>query len=245
MSEDALRRARSLKEQGYVSAAQVAQAEGEQIEHQSRLQGLERSRVAAQREHRQVESELAQLARQADIVQLQGRRNQAALEQGLAEHQARMSVRVLAQAAGIMTALAVRNGDTVDTGAALATIVPEDGMFEAHLVAPSDAIGFAAAKQAVRMRVAAYPYQKFGYLTGKVRVVEQGPLMDAPGANKPGNEPFYRIAVQLDRQSIHAYGKERAFKAGMRVEAVIRQERRRLIQWLFDPVRSAIKTAII
>lgn len=244
LAEDALRRTRSLQEQGYVSAAQVAQAEGEHLEHQARLQGMERSRLAALREQGQVESELAQLGKQADIVQLQGMRSQATFEQGLAEQQARMNVRILAQTPGKLTALAIHTGDTVDAGAVLATIVPQDGAFEALLATPSESIGFAAAEQPVRMRVAAYPYQKFGYLTGKVRMVEHGPITEAQAGNKNGSEPYYRIAVKLDRQSIYADGKERPFKPGMRLEAVIKQERRRLIQWLFDPVRSAIKTSI-
>jgi membrane fusion protein len=241
IAAEMLQRTRSLREQGFVSAAQVAQAEGEQLEHHTKLQAVERSRLVSLREQAQAELDLAQIERQADIIRLQAKRNQAVLEQGLAEHQARMRVRILAQAAGKLTAIAVRPGDTVEAGANLATIIPRDGAFEAHLAVPSAAIGFASANQEVRMRVAAYPYQRFGYLTGKVRVVEHGPLAEGPVGNKEGTEPFYRIAVSLDRQTIYANGKERPFKPGMRLEAVIRQDRRRLIHWMLDPVRNAIK----
>lgn len=240
----ALRRTKSLHEQGYVSATQVAQAEIEELESQAKLQGIERSRLTTLRELGLVESEIAQLGKQVDIVQLQGERSQVALEQGLAEQEARMSVRILAQTSGRLTAMRVNIGDTVESGATLATIVPSDGAFEAFLAVPSEAIGFASSGQDVRMRVAAYPYQKFGYLMGRVRLVEHGPLGEAPVGNKNASEPYYRIAVKLDRQSIYADGKERPFKPGMRLEAVIRQERRTLIQWLFDPVRSVIKTSI-
>lgn len=244
IAEEMLRRSRELREQGFVSAAQLAQAEGEQIEHQARLQAIERNRLAALREQSQVASEQAHIDRQLDIVRLQGERSQEVLEQGLAEQQARMNVRILAQAAGRLTAVTVHAGDTVEVGASLATIVPQDAAFEAQLAAPSDSIGFAAAGQAVRMRVAAFPYQKFGYLTGRVRVVEHGPLVEVATSEKRGAEPYYRIAVSLDRQFIHADGKARQFKPGMRLEAVIRQDRRRLIQWLFDPVRSGIRSTI-
>lgn len=239
-----LARSRSLRDQGFVSAAQVAQSEAEHLEHETRLQATERSRLSSLREHAQVASELAQLERQADIIRLQGKRNRSALEQGLAEHQARMNVEIHAQMPGKVTAVAVHLGATVEAGANLATIVPQDGVFEAHLSAPSDSIGFAVAQQGVRMRVAAYPYQKFGYLTGKVRVVESGPVAETLVGNKNATEPLYRIAVTLDRQSIYADGQERPFKPGMRLEAVIRQDRRRLIQWLFDPIRNVIKTPV-
>lgn len=242
LAADLLQRSRSLRDQGFLSVAQLAQSETEQLEHQAKLQVLERSRLASLREQAQTDLELTQLERQAEIVRLQGKRNEAVLEQGLAEHEARMRLRILAQAAGKLTAIAVRPGDTVDAGAILATVVPQDSVFEAQLAVPSASIGFAATGQTVRMRVAAYPYQRFGYLTGKVRVVENGPLAEGLAASKDTPEPLYRIAVRLDRQSIRANGQARTFKPGMRLEAVIRQDRRRLIHWMLDPVRSAIKS---
>jgi len=38
-----------------------------------------------------------------------------------------------------------------------------------------------------------------------------------------------------------AYGRKQAFKAGMTLDADILQDRRRLIEWVIDPIISAAK----
>lgn len=70
--------------------------------------------------------------------------------------------------------------------------------------------------------------------------MEPGPI----GETNTGTacaEPVYRIAVKLGRQSINVYGREQYYKAGMTLDADIRQDRRRLIEWVIDPVISATK----
>ena len=54
-------------------------------------------------------------------------------------------------------------------------------------------------------------------------------------------EPVYRIVVKLDRQSVWAYNKQQLFRAGMTLDADIRQDRRRLIDWVMDPLISVAK----
>lgn len=87
--------------------------------------------------------------------------------------------------------------------------------------------------------MAAFPYQKFGDVLGTVVYVEQSPVFSP--STPPNAEPVYKIIVSLDRQSINAFGKHHQFLTGMTLEADIRQDRRKLISWLFDPVLSAAK----
>ena len=49
-------------------------------------------------------------------------------------------------------------------------------------------------------------------------------------------EPLYRIKARLPVQTISAYGRAEPLQAGMQVEADIRLDRRRLIEWIFEPV---------
>jgi membrane fusion protein len=56
--------------------------------------------------------------------------------------------------------------------------------------------------------------------------------------NAQQGEPFYRVTVSLARQAITAYGKPEALKPGMLVDADILGEKRRLIEWLFEPLYS-------
>ncbi|MBY0237030.1 MAG: secretion protein HlyD, partial [Burkholderiaceae bacterium] len=54
----------------------------------------------------------------------------------------------------------------------------------------------------------------------------------------PGSEPLYRITVKLDRQTVSAYGQAQPLAAGMQLDADVMLERRRLIEWIFEPILS-------
>ena len=49
-------------------------------------------------------------------------------------------------------------------------------------------------------------------------------------------EPLYRITVRLDRQDVPAYGAPQALAPGMQLDADVVLDRRRLIEWIFEPV---------
>ena len=51
-------------------------------------------------------------------------------------------------------------------------------------------------------------------------------------------EPLYRITVALDEQSVQAYGQTQPLAAGMQLDADVLLERRRLIEWIFEPLLS-------
>jgi membrane fusion protein len=52
------------------------------------------------------------------------------------------------------------------------------------------------------------------------------------------SEPLYRITVELDQQAVQAYGQAQALAPGMQLDADVMLDRRRLIEWIFEPVLS-------
>jgi membrane fusion protein len=52
-------------------------------------------------------------------------------------------------------------------------------------------------------------------------------------------EALYRVNVSLDAQSIQAYGEALPLKAGLTVEADVLQERRKVWEWVLEPVLAA------
>lgn len=94
----------------------------------------------------------------------------------------------------------------------------------------------------VMLRYQAYPYQKFGQHRGRVRDVsstamrpEELPLL-ITGASS--SEPLYRIRVSLDQQTVQAYGMAQPLKSGMALDASILLERRKLYEWVLEPLYS-------
>ena len=105
---------------------------------------------------------------------------------------------------------------------------------------PERAIGFVAAGQAVRLSLDAFPFQRFGMLSGVVTEVAHTLLRPEQllAAGQPPNEPSYRVRVALEAQSITAYGKAVPLQADMQLRADIIFDRRNFIEWLLDPVLS-------
>jgi len=96
------------------------------------------------------------------------------------------------------------------------------------------------------VRYHAYPYQKFGQQRGNVTSISKTTLSATELASVTGTVPglgldgeqFYRIRVDIEAQSVLAYGKLRPLQAGMLVEADILQETRHLYEWVLEPLYS-------
>ena len=128
------------------------------------------------------------------------------------------------------------------TGQPLLSLLPGDGTLEAELLVPSRAIGFIEPGDSVLLRFQAYPYQKFGHHQGRVERISRSALNPAEVGSLVGSaqagEPLYRVTVKLAGQTVMAYGNAEALKPGMLLEADVLGERRRLIEWIFEPLFS-------
>ncbi len=240
LAQQSLARFEALRLDNFVSSAQVQSKAEEVLGLQAQLKGLERQRAALAREAAALEGQRRELPLQARARTGELEREAAALTREAADSDAVREWVIRAPRDGTVGAVAAEPGQTVPADTALASLVSADARLQAHLYAPSSALGFLRPEQPVQLRVAAFPYQKFGHQTGRVQQVARTPLQAGelaalPLASKPG-EPMYRITVSLDRQQVLAYGQLQSLSAGMQLEADVMLERRRLVEWLFAPV---------
>lgn len=240
LSQQTLTKLEALREERFVSSAQINSKSEEVLALRAQLVALERQRATLAREAAALEGQRRELPLQERARAGDLQRAAQALAQEAAEIDARHEMQIRAPQDGTLTAVLAEPGQTVSPDVALASLVPADARLQAHLYAPSSALGFIRPEQAVRLRVAAFPHQKFGHQAGLVYQVSSTPLQAGelaalPLAVKP-DEPLYRVTVNLDRQSVTAYGREQPLAAGMQLDADVMLERRRLIEWLFAPV---------
>jgi len=128
-----------------------------------------------------------------------------------------------------------------DPSQPLASILPAGGVLEAHLLVPSRSAGFLVPGQTVALRYEAFPYQRFGSYAGRITEISRTLILPNEAALPLQLlEPAYRVAVALDSQSVKAYGKDLPLQAGMLLDADIRLDRRRLYEWLLDPLYSVL-----
>lgn len=243
LAEQAQNQYESLRNDNFVSSAQVRTKAEEVLNVKAQLQGLVRQRAARLREIAALQSQRRELPLQAQSALGAIDRDLAALAQQAAETEARQRIVVRAPQAGVVSGVLAAPGQTVTPAVALASLLPADAKLQAQLFAPSSAVGFVRANQQVQLRYQAFPYQKFGHQSGEVVQISRSPLQASelaglalPVSLSASGEPLYRITVSLDRQSVAAYGQPQALAPGMQLEADVLLDRRRLIEWLFEPV---------
>ena len=128
----------------------------------------EQANTAQEIQARSDELRALPLRHQAQLAELE--RNRLGVEQELAESESLRQLVIHAPQAGVVTAIVAEAGQTADPGRALLSIVPAGAVLQAHLYAPSRAIGFIRVGDTVRLRYQAYPYQKFGQAQGVVQM---------------------------------------------------------------------------
>lgn len=231
-----------LMAEKFISAAQAQQKNDELLEQQARLQSLVRTRTALERDlgalrHEVASAQLRTSNQRSAIV-----RDIAALDQQLTEHQARRTIVITAPARGTVTAILAEQGESAKAQSLLLSILPMGAALEAQLLVPSRAIGFIAKDQTVSLRYQAFPYQRFGSQRGRITAISKS-LITPGEAQLPValQEPAYRVTVALETQTIKAYNQDMALQPGMLLDADVWLDRRRLIQWVFDPLYSVAK----
>jgi membrane fusion protein len=133
-------------------------------------------------------------------------------------------------------------GSTVDGSRPLLTLLPSAVTLQAQLYAPSRTVGFVRPGTRVWLRHEAYPYQKFGHQEGEVVSVSTFPadLSELAGlaafAEAGSSEPLYAITVRLRHQTLDVQGQAQALRPGLRVQADLMMERRRLYEWMLEPL---------
>jgi len=265
LAQDSVSKFRLLANNGYISGAQSQQKQEELIDIEARLSGLRRNKLQLQDNQIALQGERAALANDLAAEQAQLRRARASLQQEMVENRNRGTSLVVASQAGLVTTLTSQSGQMIAFGQVLATLIPqtarvdadsngesEAAPLEVHLYAPSRASGFVAIGQQVLIRYQAYPYQKFGLQLGTVTDISQTPFAPAElppslastilsnvaqnGQGGGASEALYRIKVKLAQQTIPAYGRLNSLKPGMTLEADILQDRRKIWEWILEPV---------
>jgi membrane fusion protein len=162
--------------------------------------------------------------------------------QEAATFESQRAVAVTSPVDGVATAILAEVGQPAAPGVALATVLPAGADLEAHLLVSSRAIGFLAVGQPVRLRYAAFRFERFGHYKGVVTSISKTTVnpqeLPAQIATSEMREPRYRITVKLEQQSIQAYGKDYPLVAGMQLDADIQIEHRKLYQLILDPLYS-------
>jgi membrane fusion protein len=237
-----IERLQQLQKDKFVSVLDVNQYRATELEYASEMEVWKRQAVSTERQIDQLQQALRELPWQRQATEATYQREIAQLEQERLEVEANGALVVNAPVAGIVATQTVKVGQAVQAGQALLSLLPADSQLQAELLVPSRAIGFVEPGNKVQLRYQAYPYQKFGHHDGRVERISRSALssgeLGALIGDASQGEPFYQVTVALARQNVMAYGKQELLKPGMLLDADILGEKRRLIEWVFEPLYS-------
>ena len=265
-----------LAKDGFVGQIQAHDKRRERMEREQDFATQEFAIKSSEATISQSEKKIAQITAdykrnlQAEQMQETMLGEKATQELAKNEHRGRQ-LELKAPQDGIVKDLATHTpGTVVSPGTILLTLVPQGEQLRAEVYVSNQDIGFVRAGQNTKIKLAAFPFQKYGMLDGRVTTVSADAReSDAPaspggsalsGADKPAaaqraQSLTYKTVVDLAGQSL-TVGAERGgssnrsdpgerhqISPGMAVTAEIKLGTRSVMEYLLSPVRGAFHEA--
>lgn len=229
-----LNRAQEVAERGFISQRDLQVREETLLARQQGLSQLNQSLSAKRADLTESERSSALIAAQSRAQSADLAAARAQVGQQAASAEGSRSYAIRAPVSGTVTALTARVGQPTNTQTPLMAIVPAGAELQAELAVPSSAIGFVKQGQEVSLAIDAFPYQRFGTVTGEVLTVAESALSQQ-GANGEVVS-VYPVRVKLDSAAVTAFGRSEPLVSGMTLSARIVTEKQSLLEWLFEPL---------
>lgn len=138
----------------------------------------------------------------------------------------------------------VAKGAVLAAGATVLTVVPTHEDLRGEVLLKNEDVGFVSAGQAAQVKIAAYPFQRYGLLKGRVELV--GADSADPRQAAPAQPPTlsYRALIRLDSANLKdADGRDLSLSPGMAIVAEVNLGRQSVLSYLLSPVRKVAAEA--
>lgn len=244
-----------LSAQGFISPLAGEEKERDRIEKEQDLRAqasaadsLKASVQASQKRLAQITSNYRSEL-QNERVETESQYLKLREEWAKISHKTRL-LELRAPQAGIVKDLATHTqGTVVSPGTVLLTIVPHEDPLQVEVFVKNEDVGFVHSDQRVKVKLSAYPFQKYGMIDGTV--IQIGPDT-ADGSSAPpklGEESKslpglrYKALVKLDTQFLKTDDRQMRLAPGMEAVVEIHQGRRTVMEYLLSPVQQAWQEA--
>lgn len=239
-----------LVQDGYVSALTSSDKKRERLEKEQELEtqgflieSAKASMLQSEKKLTQIDSDYRRQLH-AERNEIQGQVDRLAQELAKQTHKQEL-LELKAPQNGVVKDLATHTaGAVVQPGTILLTLVPEDEVLRAEVWVSNEDIGFVRQGQPVKLKFAAFPFQKYGMVEGMVEHISA----DAADGNTPvGNaqnsadrQPLvYKALIRLKTMQLEMNHQRFMLSAGMQTHAEIWLRDRTVMEYLLSPVRKA------
>lgn len=230
-SHDLVSRMETLAKQGGESQIDLVKLKLDLAESEKDLSVAQRTVQQQNLERERIETEYARLRgeQQAEIEKLKMRIS--ALKTDLENSQQNL-LTIRSPYDGVITSMNQRTvGSFVQQGQVLCQLAPKDAKPRARMTLNEAGLPKLAVAQRVRYFFEAFPYQRYGTVTGKLDWISPSSVTSADGSHfvALGSLDRYEIAPRL--------GQVLPLRVGMKGEAHIIIGGRTLIEYAFEPIR--------
>jgi hemolysin D len=184
----------------------------------------------------------------AERLEIESQLNKISGELSKQNHRAKF-LELRAPEAGFVKDLATHTvGAVVSPGTVMLNLVPLNDPLLAEVFLKNEDVGFTRTGQPVRLKLAAYPFQKYGLLEGRVQNISADASVPMDGQRSPNaaslNPATYRVLVTLDTQQlVSPSGEAMKLSPGMQLAAEVHQGRRSVLEYLISPVQKVRQEA--
>lgn len=241
LQQKMLDRIQPLLSKGYVSSLQIQEQQQTLYSEKLALEDLARQRedLAGRVETTATELRNAPRRLQARLSDIASRLS--TITQALAQAETERSETLTAPVEGRIATVLARPGQPLKAGQTAITIVPDQSTLVAEFLVNGSAIGLTKPGAAVALHFDAFPYEKYGSAKGRVLSLPTSALspedvMSLLGQPQVDQVPVYRLDVELPSQTVLAQGVAHPLLPGMTLDADLILEKRRLVEWIFEPL---------
>lgn len=241
---DTVARYEALFRQGYVSRDELSARQADLAQLRGQEEGIRREALTLQRELDTVRLDADNLPTRFTSQRGEIERAILLARQEFTEIEARRRIVVSAPTDGIVTLLRAEAGQHIEPARTLAHLMPAGSRLVARLYVPGRAAGFIRPSMPVMLRHEAFPYQKFGQQAGRVVAVSSAAvpaaeLDDAAIRPDAATDRLFAVTVELTAPPVTTTGHRLPLQVGMKVEADLLHENRRLYEWMLEPLLAA------
>ena len=238
-----------LARDGYAGKLMLAQRSRERHEGEQELRAQEHRVEAARATIDQGERRAAQIG--ADYrAQLQSERVEAEaqlarLSQELEKLSHRQGLAELRSPAdGVVKDLATQTpGAVLSPGTVLLTLVPDGEALVAEVWLANQDAGFVAGGQSAKLKLASFPFQRYGMLDARVARVSADSTERSGEGSKGGAAYAYRAQLEPLTQELRLGEARHALLPGMQLTAEIKLAERSVLEYLLSPVQKVVAEA--
>jgi membrane fusion protein len=233
---DALKK---LKVDGFVSSVQVLQFDAQRLSEEKQLAELSLRLTQAEIETRSISRLIEHQPVEHQNLLDTLRRELASVNQQIKQVRVSSQFVVYAPVSGKIANRNVFTGAQVLHSRALVTIVPAESLLFAWLLIPSRAAGFATVGHQVRLMYDSFPYQQFGTQRGEIVSISDSAIskLEVAGLHLlDSSEPVFIAKVRLAKDTVTAFGNERALQVDMLLTADIVLAKRSILEWVLEPL---------